>query len=151
RARLAAKFGQRHDALTRLDRVEEQPLDAEERVRVDLFRGVAYRDLGRIGDAIDAYRRARQAALEVLPDDHPVLAEIDLEEGVTIARAGQFEAAQVRFETAAEAFDRLKDYHRAAESRDCLGTALYLQGHLAPAMSEYTHAQRAWRQLADPQ
>lgn len=151
RARLAAKFGQRQDSLTRLDRVEEQPLDAEEQVRVDLYRGVAFRDLGRIGDAIDAYRRARQAALEALPDDHPVLAEIDLEEGVTIARAGQFEAAQVRFETAAESFDRLKDYHRAAECRDCLGTALYMRGMLAPAMTEYTHAQRSWRQLADPQ
>jgi len=151
RARLAAKFGQRQDSLARLDRVEEQPLDAEERVRVDLFRGVAYRDLGRIGDAIDAYRRARQAALEALPDDHPVLAEIDLEEGVTIARAGQFEAAQVRFESAAEAFDRLKDYHRAAECRDCLGITLYMRGQLAPAMVEYTQAQRSWRQLADPQ
>ena len=151
RARLAAKFGQRQDSLTRLDRVEEQPLDAEERVRVDLYRGVAFRDLGRIGDAIDAYRRARQAALEALPEEHPVLAEIDLEEGVTIARAGQFEAAQVRFETAASSFDRLKDYHRAAECRDCLGTALYMRGLLAPAMAEYTQAQRSWRQLADPQ
>lgn len=151
RARLASKFGQRQDALTRLDRIEEQPLDSEERVRVDLYRGVAYRDLGRVGDAIDAYRRARQAALETLAEDHPVLAEIDLEEGVTIARAGQFEAAQVRFEQAADAFDRLKDYHRAAECRDCLGTTLYMRGLLAPAMAEYTHAQRAWRQLADPQ
>jgi len=151
RARLAAKFGQRQDSLTRLDRVEERPLDAEERVRVDLYRGVAFRDLGRIGDAIDAYRRARQAALEALPEEHPVLAEIDLEEGVTIARAGQFEAAQVRFETAALSFDRLKDYHRAAECRDCLGTALYMRGQLAPAMREYTQAQRSWRQLADPQ
>ena len=151
RARLAAKFGQRQDCLARLDRVEAQPLDSEERVRVDLYRGVAFRDLGRIGDAIDAYRRARQAALEALPEDHPVLAEIDLEEGVTIARAGQFEAAQVRFETAALSFDRLKDYHRAAECRDCLGTTLYMRGQLAPAMVEYTQAQRSWRQLADPQ
>ncbi len=151
RARLAAKFGQRQDCLARLDRVESQPLDSEERVRVDLYRGVAFRDLGRIGDAIDAYRRARQAALEALPEDHPVLAEIDLEEGVTIARAGQFEAAQVRFEMAAAAFDLLRDYHRAAECRDCLGTTLYMRGQLAPAMVEYTQAQRSWRQLADPQ
>jgi len=151
RARLAAKFAHRQDSLIRLDKVEAQPLDSEESVRVDLYRGVVYRDLGRIADSIDSYRRARQAASEALPDDHPILAEIDLEEGVTIARAGQFEAAQVRFETAVQAFDRLKDYHRAAECRDCLGTTLYMRGLLAPAMTEYTQAQRSWRQLADPQ
>ena len=151
RARLASKFGHRQECLARLDRIEEQPLESEQRARLALYRGVAYRDLGRISDAIDACRRARQTALEALDEDHPLFAEIDLEEGVAIARAGQFEAAQSRFETAAASFERLKDYHRAAESRDCLGSALFLRGMLAPAMTEYTQAQRSWRQLADPQ
>jgi LuxR family transcriptional regulator, maltose regulon positive regulatory protein len=151
RARLASKFGLRQDCLARLDRVEEQPLDTAQRARLELYRGVAYRDTGRVSDAIEACRRARQIALEAMDEDDPLFAEIDLEEGVAIARAGQFEAAHTRFELAAEAFDRLHDYHRAAESRFCLGTAFYLRGDLAHAMSEYTQAQRTWRQLADPQ
>ncbi|MDA1010293.1 MAG: hypothetical protein O2888_02330, partial [Chloroflexi bacterium] len=151
RARLASKFGQRQDCLARLDRLEGRPLEAEQRARAELYRGVAYRDLGRMSDAIESCRRARQTALEALDEDHPLFAEIDLEEGVAIARAGQFEAALTRFEASAEAFDRLHDYHRAAESRDCLGNVYYLRGKLAAAMTEYTHAQRSWRQLADPQ
>ncbi|MCK9485935.1 MAG: tetratricopeptide repeat protein [Dehalococcoidia bacterium] len=152
RARLAAKFGQRQECLARLDRIEGgPPLEDEQRVRVLLYRGIAYRDLGRLADAIEACRSARQVALESLSDGHPVYAEIDFEEGVTLVRSGQFPAAKERLAQAVEAFERGGDLHRTAESHDVLGVTTYYSGDLAESMSEFTSAQRRWRMLADPQ
>ena len=150
RARLAAKFGQRQEGLARIDRIERQKLDVEQQIRALLYRGVAYRDLGRLVDALESCRRARQSALESMDDDHPIYAEIDLEEGIALGRAGQLENARSRFATAAVAFEARGDHHRAAESHDYLGNTLYLRGLLSDSMSEYTHAQRSWRMLADP-
>ncbi len=151
RARLAAKFGHRQECLTRLDRIETHPLEPEQRVRTLLYRGVAFREMGRIPEAVEGCRRARQAALEHLDDDHPVYAEIDFEEGVALARYGQLPAARERIEQAAERFEEQRNQHSTAEARDMLGNVLYLAGDLAVAMAEYTSAQRRWRMLAEPQ
>ncbi len=151
RARLAAKFSRSQECLARLDEVERQPLDPEQKVRVQLYRGIAHRGMGRLADAIAACRRARILAREHLDDGHPLYAEIDLEEGTALGRSGQLEGAQQRFSEAAVAFDRLGDHHRAAEAHNGLGSALYEIGRLAEAMSEYTAAQRRWRLLAEPQ
>lgn len=151
RARLAAKFSRSQECLARLDEAERQPLDPEQKVRVQLYRGIAHRGMGRLADAIAACRRARILAREHLDDGHPLYAEIDLEEGTALGRSGQLEGAQQRFSEAAIAFDRLGDHHRAAEAHNGLGSALYEIGRLAEAMSEYTAAQRRWRMLAEPQ
>lgn len=150
RARLAAKFGHRQESLARLDRLADQPLEAEQQVRVLLYRAVAYRDLGRLSEALELCRSARQAGLEVLEDDHPVYAEIDLEEGIVLGRVGQLADARTRFRDAAMRFEERRDHHRAAESHDYLGNTFFLAGQLAEAMTEYTQAQRAWRMLAEP-
>ncbi len=151
RARLAAKFSRSQECLARLDEVERLPLGPEQKVRVQLYRGIAHRGMGRLADAIAACRRARILAREHLDDDHPLYAEIDLEEGTALGRSGQLEGAQQRFSDAAAAFDRLGDQHRAAEAHNGLGSALYEIGRLAEAMTEYTAAQRRWRLLAEPQ
>lgn len=151
RARLAAKFGQRQECLARLDRIETHPLEPEQRVRALLYRGVAYRDMGRLPDAVESCRHARQIALENLDDDHPVYAEVDFEEGVALARAGQLPAARTRIESAALRFEERHDQYNSAESRNTLGNVLFEMGDLAIAMSDYTTAQRRWRLLADPQ
>ena len=151
RARLAAKFSRSQECLARLDEAEQQPLDPEQKVRVQLYRGIAHRGMGRLADAIAACRRARILAREHLDDDHPLYAEIDLEEGTALGRSGQLEGAQQRFSDAAVAFDKIGDHHRAAEAHNGLGSALYEIGRLAEAMSEYTAAQRRWRMLAEPQ
>ncbi|RJP39868.1 MAG: hypothetical protein C4547_03095 [Phycisphaerales bacterium] len=151
RARLAAKFSRSQECLVRLDEVERQPLGPEQKVRAQLYRGIAHRGMGRLTDAIAACRRARVLAREHLDDGHPLYAEIDLEEGTALGRSGQLEGAQQRFSDAAEAFDRLGDHHRGAEAHNGLGSALYEIGRLAEAMSEYTAAQRRWRMLAEPQ
>lgn len=151
RARLAAKFSRSQECLVRLDEVERQPLNPEQKVRVQLYRGIAHRGMGRLADAVAACRRARILAREHLDDDDPLYAEIDLEEGTALGRSGQLEGAQQRFSDAAVAFDRLGDHHRAAEAHNGLGSALYEIGRLAEAMSEYTAAQRRWRMLAEPQ
>ena len=151
RARLAAKFSRSQECLTRLDEVDRQPLGPEQKVRVQLYRGIAHRGMGRLADAIAACRRARILAREHLDDEHPLFAEIDLEEGTALGRSGQLESAQQRFSDAATAFDQLGDHHRAAEAHNGLGSALYEIGRLAEAMAEYTAAQRRWRMLAEPQ
>lgn len=151
RARLAAKFSRSQECLARLDEVERQPLDPEQKVRAQLYRGIAHRGMGRLAEAIAACRRARILAREHLDDGHPLYAEIDLEEGTALGRSGQLAGAQQRFSEAATAFDRLGDHHRAAEAHNGLGSALYEIGRLAEAMSEYTAAQRRWRMLAEPQ
>ncbi len=151
RARLAAKFGQRQECLARLDQIETLTLEPEQRVRTLLYRGVAFRDMGRMPDAVDFCRRARQIALEHLDDDHPIYAEVDFEEGIALGRAGQLPAAQVRLEQAAARFEQQRDQHGAAEAHDTLGITSFLMGDLSAAMGEYTSAQRRWRMLADPQ
>ena len=151
RARLAAKFGHRQESMERLDKIESRPLSPDQQIRTLLYRSVALRDLGRMPDALDCCRRARQMALEHLDDDDPILAEVALEEGIALGRSGQLPAAQARLEDAAIRFERQNDQHSSAEARDTLGNATYLMGDLAVAMMEYTSAQRRWRMLANPQ
>ncbi|MEI6136269.1 MAG: hypothetical protein WCQ48_02475, partial [Chloroflexota bacterium] len=90
-------------------------------------------------------------ARESLADSDALLAELDLEEGMTLRRAGRFELARERLRAAAESFGILRDDHRAAESHDALGATLYNLGWLAESMTEYTIAQRRWRLLAEPE
>ena len=150
RARMAIKLLHGQDGLARLDALDERGLSAEQRVRRQLYRAVALRQVSQLSAAIEACRRARALALESQPDDAAIFAEIDLEEAVALNISGQFAAAQERFHSAAEAFEQLADHHRAAEARDGMGIALFHQGWLADSMREFTSAQRRWRMLADP-
>ena len=151
RARLASKLNRWHECLRRLDAIETQTLDIEQRVRARLYRGVALRALGNISDAMEHCRAARAMAQETLPDTDPLFAELNLEEGRTLRRAGRLEPARERLGAAATAFAALYDDHRAAEAHDALGATLYNLGWLAESMAEYTTAQRGWRLLAEPE
>ncbi|MEX2446917.1 MAG: BTAD domain-containing putative transcriptional regulator [Dehalococcoidia bacterium] len=151
RARLAAKLSKGQECLSRLDSFDGRPLSPEQRVRTLLYRGIALRGIGQLVEALEACRHARQFALEQLDDDDSFFAEIDLEEGITLGRSGQFEPARERFSTAAARFEEQRDDHRTAEARDGLGITLYHLGSLAESMGEFTAAQRRWRMLAEPQ
>lgn len=151
RARLASKLNRGQECLRRLDAIESQPLAIEQRVRTRLYRGVALRGLGHLSDAMEHCRAARAMARESLADSDALVAELDLEEGMTLRRAGRFELAGERLRAAAEAFGTMRDDHRAAEAHDALGATLYNLGWLAQSMTEYTIAQRRWRMLADPE
>ncbi len=151
RARLASKLGKGQECVSRLDTLEERPLEPEQRVRAALYRGIALRGMGHLVDALEASRRARTLAMEHVDEDDPLYAEMDLEEGITLGRSGQFIPAQERFVSAARRFEELHDDHRAAEAHDSLGIVQYHLGSLADSMSEFTAAQRRWRMLAEPQ
>ena len=151
RARLASKLGKGQECVSRLDRLEEHDLQPEQRVRSALYRGVAQRGMGHLVEALEACRRARALAMEHVDDGDPLYAEIDLEEGITLGRSGQFTPARERFVSAARRFEDLRDDHRAAEAHDSLGITLYHLGSLADSMLEFTAAQRRWRLLAEPQ
>jgi DNA-binding SARP family transcriptional activator/tetratricopeptide (TPR) repeat protein len=150
RARLAIKFSKAQEGLERLKRLDERPLTEPQRARQELYRAAAMRQVTRLEDASAACRRARSIAREVLDDHDPLFAEIDLEEGIALSQSGHFEAARTRFERAAAAFDASGDQHRAAETHDALGSALFYLGGLTDAMSEFAAAQRRWRTLAEP-
>lgn len=151
RARLASKLGHGQECVSRLDTLEEHPLQPDQRVRAALYRGVAQRGMGHLVDALEASRRARALAMEHIEEGDPLYAEIDLEEGITLGRSGQFTPARERFVSAAHRFEEIRDDHRAAEAHDSLGITLYHLGSLADSMSEFTAAQRRWRMLAEPQ
>ncbi len=150
RARLATKMLQGQQGLAQLESIDEQQLSVDQRARKELYRAVSLRQVGRLGDAIGASRRARLLAGEELADDEPLFSEIDLEEGVALGQSGQFGAACERFRSAADGFDRDGDHHRAAEAHDGLGLALFYRGSLTESMDEYTAALRRWRMLDDP-
>ncbi|MGE3857849.1 MAG: hypothetical protein AB7G21_12910, partial [Dehalococcoidia bacterium] len=151
RARLASKMNRWQECLRRLDAIETQALEIEQRVRARLYRGVALRALGHLSESMTHCRAARQMAQESLSDADALFAELDLEEGNTLRRAGRLELARERLRTAAESFGTLHDDHRAAEAHDALGATLYNLGWLAESMTEYTIAQRRWRMLAEPE
>ncbi len=150
RARLAIKFANGQEGLERLKRLDDRPLTERQRVRQELYRAVAMRQVSRLDDAVAASRRARSIALESLDDGDALFAEIDLEEGIALGQSGHFEEAQLRLEQAAGAFDRSGDQHRAAETHDALGSTLFNLGGLTEATAEFAAAQRRWRSLAEP-
>ena len=124
-ARLVTRMQRGQEGLSQLDALDERDLTVEQRARRELYRAVAFRQLGQLSDAVASCRRSRQLGLEELPDDAAIFAEIDLEEAVTLGQSGQFAASKERFETAAQGFERLADQHRAAEAYDGLGAALF--------------------------
>ena len=150
RARLATKASRGQAALAELDELPEEGLSAEQRARRELYRSAALRQLNHLPEALSAGTRARALALEELPDDAPLISEIDLEQGIAMSLSGQFEAARDRLEEAAAGFERAADHHRAAEALHELGTVLYDLGWLAESDRSFTEAQRRWRVLADP-
>jgi LuxR family maltose regulon positive regulatory protein len=150
RARLAIKFASGQEGLERLKRLDDQSLNETQRVRHELYRAVAMRQVTRLDDAIEACRRARSIALESLDDGDPLFAEIDLEEGIALGQSGRFTDARSRLESAAAAFDASEDQHRAAETHDALGSTLFNLGGLTDATAEFAAAQRRWRTLAEP-
>lgn len=150
RARLAIKFANGQEGLERLKRLDERPLSEPQRVRQELYRAVAMRQVTRLDDAVAACRRARAIALESLEDGDPLFAEIDLEEGIALGQSGHFDEARSHLEAAARAFDDTEDQHRAAETHDALGSTLFNLGGLTEATAEFAAAQRRWRTLAEP-
>ncbi len=149
RARLSTKMLNGQQGLAQLDSIDEQQLSVDQRARRDLYRAVSLRQVSRLTESLLACRRARQLASEELPDDDPLFAEIDFEEGIALGQSGQFAAACERLRSAAEGFDTAGDHHRAAEAHDNLGNSLFHQGWLTDSMVEYTAALRRWRMLEE--
>ncbi|MDA1003267.1 MAG: BTAD domain-containing putative transcriptional regulator, partial [Chloroflexi bacterium] len=149
RARHAMKFFEGRDGLARIDSIDDRRLSVEQRARREVYRSVALRQIGRVSEALDSCRRARALALEALPEDDRLFAELDLEEGVALGISGRFPAAAERFSRAAGRFEQLNDQHRTAEAHDGLGGCLIHAAKLPDAMHAFTTAQRIWQLVSD--
>jgi len=150
RARLATKLLQPQESLERLQGMDPATLEPQERVRWQLYRATALRQLQRLREALAEYAAARATALETGVDEPLLVAELDLEEGVALGMNGRLSEARSRLAEAADAFSQLNETFHAAEAFQNLGTTCFQQGWLADAMSAFVEAHRRWLVLADP-
>ena len=118
------------------------PLD---RARLDMQRALILQRLGRLGEALDGYRRALRATRR-LKDRHGE-ARILTNRGVLSAIRGDFRAGEADLKRAAGIFDELGQALYAAKARHNIGFLNARRGDIPSALGWYDRAEAEYRRL----